>query len=284
MEQKKDFSIINCIATAMLAYFFTIPFHESIHAVTYLIYGDKIVNFTAGSVKVAGIIDFTKLSPFHRIMSSGSASIFNAVIGIILFIILIKVKDMPSMLRLFLTQLMGGQLLEGFGYFLIGAFSVGDWGNVFSLFSDNPGTVTAMRIILGVIGAASAVVILYIATYMTYYFVEDPSNKSERKAVSLRINLTLFLISYIVGGLATMNLPLVRSGEMSYWMFLFFNSMWFIYLVAFFYAWHGIMVKPPKETRLRCNLPKEPHPAIWILALILIIIDIFVFGPGIFFS
>ena len=90
--------------------------------------------------------------------------------------------------------------------------------------------------------------------------------------------------SYIVGGLATMNLPLVRSGEMSYWMFLFFNSMWFIYLVAFFYAWHGIMVKPPKETRLRCNLPKEPHPAIWILALILIIIDIFVFGPGIFFS
>lgn len=284
MEQKKDMSLINCIATAMLAYFFTIPFHESIHAVTYLIYGDKIVNFTAGSVKVAGIVDFTKLSPFHRIMSSGSASILNALIGIILFIILIKVTDMPAMLRLFLTQLMGGQLLEGFGYFLIGAFSVGDWGNVFSLFSDSPGTVTVMRIILGVTGAVSAVVILYIATYMTYCFVEDPADKTKRKAAAIRVDLMLFLVSYIVGGLATINLPLVKSGEMSYWMFLFFNSMWVIYLVAFFYAWGGIMAKPPKVGAFRCSIPKEPHPFIWALALILILVDIIIFGPGITFS
>ncbi len=33
--------------------------------------------------------------------------------------------------------------------------------------------------------------------------------------------------SYIVGGLATMNLPLVRSGEMSYCMFVFGPGIFF---------------------------------------------------------
>ena len=53
-----------------------------------------------------------------------------------------------------------------------------------------------------------------------------PSDKAERKRVSLRLNLILFLAAYIVGALATINLPLVKSGEMPYWMFLCFNGMW----------------------------------------------------------
>ena len=284
MEKKKDYSIINCIATAMLAYFFTIPFHESIHAITYILYGDKVVNFSAGSVAVARLVDFSAKAPIHKILSSGSASIVNAIIGIILLAVLMKVKDMPAMLRLFLTQLMGGHLLEGFGYFLIGVFSIGDWGNVFKLFSDSPGAALALRIVLAVLGFGAMVPLLYLFTYMTYHFIEDPSDKAERRGVALRINLILFLVAYIVGALATINLPIIKSGEMPYWMFLCFNGMWFLYLVAFFYAWGGIMVKPPKESRLRCRLPKEPHPVIWGIAVVLILTDIFVFGPGIYFS
>ena len=284
MEQKKDFSLINCIATALLAYFFTIPFHESIHAITYILYGDRVVSFSAGSVSVAGLVDFSTKAGVHKILSSGSASIVNAIIGMVLLIVLIKVKEMPAMSRLFLTQLMGGHLLEGFGYFLIGTFSIGDWGNVFSLFSDSPGASMALRIVLAVLGFGAMVPLLYLFTYMTYYFIEDPSDKAERRWVSLRLNLTLFLAAYVVGALATINLPPVKSGAMPYWMFLCFNGMWFLYLVAFFYAWGGIMVKPPKESRLRCKLPQEPHPLIWGASVVLILIDIFVFGPGIFFS
>lgn len=273
--EKKDFSLINCIATALLAYFFTIPFHEFIHLVTHLIYGDKITLFTAGSVGYEPIFDYFHHAPFHRIMSGGSASILNAIIGIILFIVLLNVPTIPSMLRLFLTQLMGGQLLEGIGYFLIGGlFATGDYNVVFSYFPDNPGFVTGMRIFLSAIGIVGAFVMLYILTYMTYTFVEDPSDKSERKYVSTRLNLC-FLLTVIV---VILSLAIVAGGNI---MTIFYNSMWLLYLVAFFYGWHGIMAKPPKESKFRCSIPTEAHPVVWGIAVVLILIDIFVFGPGI---
>jgi hypothetical protein len=284
MEKRKDFWLINCIATSMLAYFCTIPFHESLHALTYLAYGDKVSNITAGSAERVGLVDFTQLGTFHKIMTSGSASIINAIIGVVLLVVLLKVTDIPGMLRLFLTQLMVGQLLEGFGYFLIGTFSIGDWGNVYKLFSDSPGTVSVLRIVLMILGFGAMVPILYIITYITYHFIETPSDKNERKKVSIGLNLVLFLAAYIVGALATINLPVVKSGEMSYWMFLLFNLMWFVGLVAFFYAWGGIMVKPPKQSIRKCSLPKEPHPIIWGLAVALILFDIFVLGSGIQFN
>ena len=62
-----------------------------------------------------------------------------------------------------------------------------------------------------------------------------------------------------------------------------YNSMWFIYLVAFFYAWGGIMVKPAKAVPFRCKLPEKPYPVVWVIAVALTLVDIFVFGPGIYF-
>lgn len=282
--KQKNFSMINCISTALLAFFFTVPLHEFFHLATFLLNGDKVIYFTSGSVYAAEA-NYALLPPLQRILvAGGSASILNAIIGIILLIVLLKVEKMPSMLRLFLTMLMGGHLLEGFGYFLIGGiFAAGDWGNVFSYFQDSPGTVTAMRIILAVIGAVSAVAILYIATRMTYQFIENPIDKEERKYVSLRVNLVLFLTAFIVGAVASISLPSVRSGEHSYWMFFIYNSMWFIYLVAFFYAWGGIMVKPAKAAPFRCKLPEKPYPVVWVIAVALTLVDIFVFGPGIYF-
>lgn len=283
MEQKRDYSIINCIATALLAYFFTIPFHESIHAVTHILYKDRILCFSAGAVEYVGLVDFSVMAPFHRIMSGGSASILNAIIGLIIMIVLFKVREMPALLRVFLTQLMGGQLLEGFGYFMLGTFSIGDWEGVFKLFADSPGTVLALRIVLAVLGFGTMVPILYLFTYITYHFIEVPSDKEERKRVSFRLNLILFLVAYVVGGLATINLPIIKSGEMPYWMFLLFNAMWMLYLVAFFYVWGGIMVKPPKKSLLRSKIPVEPHPIVWAIAVVLTLVDIIVFGPGIYF-
>lgn len=277
-NEKRDFSIINCIATALLAYFFTVPFHEFLHLVTHLIYGNKINVFSSTYVNYDDLFNFSFHSPFHRIMSGGSASILNAILGILLFFILTRVHTMPSMLRLFLTQLMGGQLMEGFGYFLIGGlFAIGDYNVVFSYFPESPGFVTGMRIFLSAVGIISAFVILYILTYMTYSFVEDPTDKAERKYVSLRLNLCLFLT--VIG--AVFCLTLVVGGDV---MTIFYNSMWFLYLVAFFYGWHGIMVKPPKESKFRCIIPKEAHPAIWGIAVVLTLINIFILGPGIHFN
>ena len=44
------YTAINCIATGLLAYFFTIPFHEFLHFITFYIYGHKAEYYSAGSV------------------------------------------------------------------------------------------------------------------------------------------------------------------------------------------------------------------------------------------
>ena len=125
--QKKDLSFVNCIATTLIAYFITVPGHEFFHLLTYMIYGSKLVCYSAGAVE-ATVADFGVFSPFHRIMlAGGSASILNVIIAIVLAVILLKLKLKP-MTRLFLTQLMGMQAVQGIGYFMIGGlFGAGDW-------------------------------------------------------------------------------------------------------------------------------------------------------------
>ena len=128
---KKNYSLINSIATCMLAYIFTIPLHEFFHMATCWIYGDTVLCFSAGAVDAIKS-DYSQMSTFDVIMDAGgSASILNAIIAIILIIILLKVNMGPTM-RMFLTQLMGAHFAEGIGYFMIGGFfGAGDWGSVF---------------------------------------------------------------------------------------------------------------------------------------------------------
>ena len=146
MEQKKDFSLINCISTAMIAYFLTIPIHEGIHAITLLIYGKGVKWYSATCVDYYDLGDIGSLPYFHRIMlGGGSASIINVIIGIILMFIVLKVSMGPTV-RLFLTQLMGSHLSCGIGYFMIGGiFGAGDWGVVFSCFTDDETFIIVLK-------------------------------------------------------------------------------------------------------------------------------------------
>ena len=120
MEKRKDLSLVNCIATSLIACFITVPGHELLHLLTHMVYGSKLLYYSAGAVD-ATVADWTRLSVFDRIMvAGGSASIINAVIAIILLIVLLKSKGLKPMMRVFLTQLMGAQFVQGIGYFLIG--------------------------------------------------------------------------------------------------------------------------------------------------------------------
>ena len=123
---KRDYSLINCISGAILAYIATIPVHELYHLITHTLYGGSIRAFYATAVDNIEL-DLQALSPFHRIMEAGgSASILNAVAGLILVFLLPRLKNISGMLRVFLIQYTGMQLCEGFGYFLIGGFGIGD--------------------------------------------------------------------------------------------------------------------------------------------------------------
>ena len=217
MKQSKDLSIVNCIATSLLAVFFSIPVHEFIHFITFYIYGDKCEYFAATSVNYLELIDYRSLSTFHRVMATGgSASIVNAIIGLILLVILFKAK-LGSMTRLFLTQLMGAHLTEGFGYFMIdGIFGAGDWGNVFSYFTDAPEFVSVLRIVLSVVGIGGTVCLFFILNHMSYYFIEDPEDKGQRMGVAIRLHLVMLITGVITHFATWAQNPGVKSGATSF--------------------------------------------------------------------
>lgn len=99
----------------MIACFITVPGHELLHLLPHMVYGSKLLYYSAGAVD-ATVADWASLSVFDRIMvAGGSASIINALIAIILLIILLKAKTLKPMMRLFLIQLMGTQFVQGIG-------------------------------------------------------------------------------------------------------------------------------------------------------------------------
>ena len=283
MEQKKNFSALNCIGTALLAIFFTVPVHELFHLLTDLAYGDKIICYSAGAVLPAEQIDYNSLSVFNRIMvKGGSASIINAIIGIILIFVVLKV-EMKPLLRVFMIQLMGAHLTEGFGYFMIGGFfGVGDWGNVFSSLSDTPGTITVLRIVLSIVGSVGVVGLFFLLNYMSYYFIEDKENKKERIGVAFKLHLLVFILGFAIGMIVTALSPAMKTGELSMGLGALYNMMWIPFFWGFMFT--GIMkTLPPKESRFKYEIPKKLNIPVVVSGVILILIDIFVFGPGIFF-
>ena len=282
MNQKKKLTIINCLASAFIVYFITVPGHELLHVLTSLIYGEKILFYSALCVDSVPA-DYASMSAFDRIMvTGGSASILNAIFGIILLIILLK-KQLKPMSRLFLTQLMGAQLVQGFGYFLIGGlFSVGDWNNVFTSLADNPGVVSALRIILSVIGAGSIVALFFILNRMSYYFIENKEDKQERVSVGFNLHLTILFVGVIVNTIATFLSPAIKMGHSSYGTFLLFNFMWIPFLWGFLFT-GPMKTLPPKENLFLFHLPEKPNWILFCIGAVLILVDIFVFGPGIFF-
>lgn len=279
MSHKKDWSLLNCVATGLLAIFLTVPFHEFLHFLTYYTYGDQVAIFSAGAVDNVGLVDPSSLSTFDRIMfCGGSASIINAIIGIALFVILIKIKNLKPTLRLFLTQLMGAQLVQGIGYFMLGGFfGMGDWGNVFAAI--DPGAATILQIILAIIGGIGVVGIFFALNYMSYYFIENKDDKTERRNVAFKLHMTMLILGVTIGLICSAISPMNATGDLNIGLGLLFNMMWIPFFWAFMFTW--VMVRPPKKSRFLYKLPEKLNVPLLVIGVILIVIDIFWFGPGI---
>ncbi len=279
----KDKSIVNCLATTMLAVFITVPGHELLHLLTHMIYGSKLVCYSAGAVN-AIVADMESLSPFHRIMvAGGSASIINVIIGIVLAIILVRARLKP-LIRLFLTQLMGAQVVQGIGYFMIGGlFGAGDWGNVYRALTEYPSLVSALRISLSVLGVTGILGLFFFLNYLSYYFIKDKDNKAERMHVAVGLHLLPFIVGLSLGLICSYLSPMANTGALNIWESILFNFMWIPFFWGFMFT--GVMkTLPPKTSHFLYRLPEKPN---WVLlgaAVVLILVDIFIFGPGIWFS
>ena len=191
---------------------------------------------------------------------------------------------MGALPRLFLIQLMGAHLSEAFGYFMADSiFGAGDWGNVFSYFPDDPGFVGVLRMVLLIVGSAGIVGLFFILNYMSYYFIEDPSDKKQRISVASKLHLTMLILGVITHFATWANNPSVQAGRVSITVSVFGIFMWIPFFWGFMFT--GVMkVLPPKKTRFLYMLPKKPNWVLFAAGVILILIDIFVFGPGIFLT
>ena len=79
-----------------------------------------------------------------------------------------------------MIQLMGGHFCTGVGYFLVGGiFGAGDWGRVYRNLSDSPGTITALRITLSILGAVGIVGLFFLLYVLLFY---RGQNKLKRKS------------------------------------------------------------------------------------------------------
>lgn len=214
MKQKKDLSIINCIATSLLAVFFSIPVHEVIHLITFYAYGDQCEYYAATSVNYLGLIDYYSLPTFHRIMATG--------------------------------------------------------------------LVSALRIVLSVVGIGGTVSLFFILNHMSYYFIEDPNDKAQRMGVAVRLYLMMLIVGVITHFATWAQNPGVRSGATSFAFSCLTVLIWIPFFWGFMFT--GVMkVCPPKKSRFLYKLPEKPNYILLAAGVILILVDIFVFGPGIFF-
>ena len=282
MKKQKDMTLVNCISTALLACFITVPGHELFHLLTHMVYGSKLLYYSAGAVDAA-VADWESFSVFDRIMvAGGSASILNAVFGIILIIILLKAKKMKPMMRLFLTQLMGGQMVQGIGYFLIGGlFGAGDWGQVYSRLTEYPGIVSVLRIVLSVTGVCGIMALFFILNHMSWYFIENVDDKKERIYVAFRLHLIVLIVGFTIGMICSGLSPAMKDGFLNWGMCFLFNFMWIPFFWGFMFT--GVMkVLPPKKSRFLYRLPSEPNWILLGIGIALVVTEIFVFGPGIY--
>ena len=280
MLSKRTNSIFNVIATGFLAYIATIPVHELIHLITFYAYGDKCEVFTAFSVHEMNLIDYMSLPVFDRIMAcGGSASLFNVIIGIVVFTVLLKVKAGP-MVRIFLIQLMGMHFSEGFSYFVMGGFfQFGDWGNVFSYFPNDTDIVSTMRIVLEITGVVGGLFTVFALSRFSYAFISDPNNRRERLSVSLKLYFIPFIVIYVAGIVMGFNSYLINSEGygIEFQLFSGFNFIPFVY--AFLLTW--LLNKPPKSNHFLYKLPDESHYIVWAISTIFILLDAIILAPGI---
>ncbi len=284
MSTKRDLSLVNCTISGLLAMVLSIPLHEFFHFLTCLIYRIPVYWFSANAVNNSDDFDYMALAPFHRVMAAGgSASILNTIIGAVLFFVIIRCSMGPIM-RIFLIQYYACHMCEGFGYFMVNGISgsFGDWGNVFSLFPDS--TVVVMRIVLTILGSAGILFTMFSLNYMSYYFIQDRQNKTERFHVGLKLYLLPFIATSIFSVIVDMNSILMKEG--------YFGSNIFFSIVVrfmfiplfwgFMFTW--VMVRPPAEGRFLYEIPKEPKHILWAVTVILLLIDLFVLAPGIMIS
>ena len=121
--------------------------------------------------------------------------------------------------------------------------------------------------------------LFFILNYMSYYFIENKDDKQERRFVAFRLHLLVLIIGFAVGMICTALSPMTKTGELSIGLGFLYNMMWIPFFWGFMFT--GFIVKPPKKGRFLYLLPRKGNYVLAAISVILVLVEIFVLGPGI---
>ena len=269
------------MALFIIAVNLTAPPHELTHLLTQMAAGYSPVNLSFGAALTEGTTYVNTESVFWKIMMEGSAALFNILVGTVLLVLLKKFRFTDTW-RVLLLQLTLLHLCMGFGYFLRDSISyspnngMGDWSKVLDRFNGS----TVLRISILIVGTLGYLLTFYVAYKEAFHFIRDNNDKTERRELTSTLYLYPYLMNAVVFTLINLLSPmgwlnaLIIGGVMNIFGF-----------IAFFWGYMFVshMVKPLKDSIYYFSLPSEKLTGIWICAVALLLIDIFILCPGIAF-
>lgn len=284
-KKSKAFMIINCLALMVIVANLTSPVHEAAHMLTQIAAGMKPECLAFGINSTVGTPSVDMNSFFWKLMFEGSAALVNIVIGLILLFVLKRFRLSP-LSRAFTLMLTMSQLSMGFGYFLRDGISyspnngMGDWSKVLDRFDGS----IALRVGMLVVGSAGILFVFYLAYREAFHFIRDNNGKAERRLTASALYLYPFILSAVVLTLLGLLSPL--TGEIGTVNALIFGAITNIFgMITFFwgYMFVAVMVKPRKENVYYFSLCSQRKLVLWIIAAALLVFDVFVLCPGIYF-
>ncbi len=198
---------LTIVAIAVIAAIFTIWFHESTHAITCLLTGGSVKEYSALYVLCE------TASPWQLKVTDASASLANLVIALLLIIPFNKAIAKSGAWKLILWLLITLNYLWGAGYWLFSGFAdIGDWANVIAGWEP----AWLWRIMMIVLGTGTFLFAIWYSLKLLGRIIGGTAPEQYKRATRLSLlvyfsALGVVLLTGIMNPLGMLSLPVTAS-------------------------------------------------------------------------
>jgi len=177
---------LTVVAITAIAISLNVTFHEGVHALSCVILGGELREFSALHV------DCIHTNTLNAKIGAGSASIANLILGTVCWFYLRGMRQQGTALQLFLWLFMLMNWLYGAGYWLFsGVANIGDWAAVIQGWEPH----WLWRVVMLIAGAFLFVLAIWLALHELGRFIGGKAPEQTSRAVKLGV------LAYLTSGL-----------------------------------------------------------------------------------
>lgn len=265
------------VLLAFVAVLITQITHEMTHAVAMWLVGTGVEAIQLFAVQGNPVTD-----PNAQMIISGSAAIFNVVVGLLCVVLFYTVARRNTLARLLTLYLAGYMLMTGFGYFMVDALFYApdapffpDWQYVIHLL----GGGWDVRLPLLLIGVVGLLGVFFWLPNAALRFVTTPTDKAVRVREMLLLTLVPYVVVNVVLTVLSISHPLGIQGVV-----LAVFQYWFGYIALFWAFFIGGQWTNVKADFKDATAIAHPVLPVWLMAsAALWAVLAFIMVPGIWF-